>query len=502
MKLLHHFLEKSAEKFSAKTALICEGNGFTFRELNEMANRLANAMINKGVKKQDRVAIFLENSMEAVVSIFGILKAGAIFIVINPDVKERKLKFVLNDCMVSFLITDVSRKFNFSQCSSLRTVIFTGETNFKTACFHDLLKESKSEHPDVPCIDIDLCCLIYTSGSTGDPRGSMFTHLNMITSANSIIEYLENSNNDIILNFLPLSFDYGLYNCLMPFAFGGTVVLEKKFLYPYQVTGLIKKEKVTGLPLLPTIIALLSRYDMETHMLPTLRYITSTGQAIPTNHLTRMTELFPSARIYSMYGLTECKRALYLSPEKLLERPTSVGKAIPNTEAYLIDKEGNRITKSGEVGELVVRGMNVMQGYWNLPEETSKVLKVGHHPYEKILHTGDLFKMDDEMNFYFVSRRDDLVKTAGERVSPIEIENVLYDLDDVQEAVVSGIKDEILGQALKAFVVLSENSTLTENDIIQHCSEYLEKNLVPKYIEICFELPKTLTGKICKKNLN
>ena len=201
-----------------------------------------------------------------------------------------------------------------------------------------------------------------------------------------------------------------------------------------------------------------------------------------------------------MYGLTECKRVSYLPPDQLDIRPTSVGKGMPNEEVYIVDEDGNRVVP-GVVGELVVRGSNVMRGYWEMPEETAKRLRPGQYPGEMVLYTGDLFRMDEEGYLYFVSRKDDIIKSRGEKVSPKEIENVLYEIDDVLEAAVVGVEDTVLGQAIKAFVVLKEGSQLKEKDIIRFCSQHLEDFMVPKYVEFRNALPKTDTGKIKKTGL-
>jgi long-chain acyl-CoA synthetase len=201
-----------------------------------------------------------------------------------------------------------------------------------------------------------------------------------------------------------------------------------------------------------------------------------------------------------MYGLTECKRACYLPPDEIERRPTSVGRALPNMEVYVVDEWGDRV-RHGQVGELVVRGANVMKGYWDLPAETEKVLKPGLLPGEKVLHTGDLFRMDDEGYLYFVSRKDDLIKSRGEKVSPMEIENVLYSLEEVQDAAVVGVPDDILGQAIKAIVTIRAGASVTVSDILRHCARHLEDFMVPKYVEIRTAFPKTLTGKINKREL-
>jgi acyl-CoA synthetase (AMP-forming)/AMP-acid ligase II len=324
----------------------------------------------------------------------------------------------------------------------------------------------------------------------------------MVSAANSVIEYLENTSDDIIISCLPLSFDYGLYQILMAFKFGGTVILERSFIYPYQIIDIMIKEKATGLPLVPTMAAILLRLkNLKKYDFSNLRYISNTAQALPPTHIKQLQNIFPHVRIYSMYGLTECKRVSYLPPEKLSKKPTSVGKAMPNTEVYIIDDNGNEITNPGEIGELVVRGANVMIGYWNLPKESAKTIKPGRYPNERLLYTGDLFKMDEDGDLYFVARKDDMIKTAGERVSPKEIENVLYGIKDVIEAAIVGVPDEILGNAIKAVIVLEKDSNLDEKNIIQYCTKNLENFMVPKVIEFRSELPKTSSGKISRKDL-
>jgi len=504
------FLEKSAERTPNKEALIFYERRLTYMEIENFANSLGNALLGLGLHKLDRVAIYLENSIESVISIFGIIKAGGIFVIINPQTKTRKLEYILSDCQVKFLITDSSLLLNnTSDFSNIRLILITTDTNQQNKVvekkdiyfFWDIINHSSSKRPSNTCIDIDLCSLIYTSGSTGKPKGVMLNYQNLIASVNSIIGYLENTREDIILNCLPLSFDYGLYNILMPFKFGGTVILEKSFIYPFQLIGRVNQENVNCLPLVPTIITLLLQVkNLEKYNFSNIRYITSTGQVLPSKHIFRLSQLFPQTKIFSMYGLTECKRVLYLPPDQLLKRPTSVGKAIPNTEVYMVNKNGEKISQPGEIGELMVRGSNVMQGYWNLPDETAKVLQIGTYG-EKILQTGDLFKMDEEGYLYFVARKDDMIKTGGERVSPKEIENILYELDGVNEVVVFAIEHKFLGEAIKVSLVLEEGSELTEKEILEYCSLNLEKYMIPKYVDLCRELPKTLTGKLSRREL-
>ncbi|OQX83603.1 MAG: AMP-dependent synthetase [Candidatus Latescibacteria bacterium 4484_7] len=514
--LVQEFLERSAERLPDKTAIVAAGERLTFAQIDAEANRMAGALKKLGVQYGDRVAVFMDNGWEVVVSIFGILKADAVFLVVNPTTKPQKLSFILNNCRATALVTQANKLKNalpaVESVPSIEAIVVRGEargvdletidSGKNIVSWENALEGMGEERPERKGIDIDLASLIYTSGSTGNPKGVMMTHQNMVAASTSITTYLENREDDIILNVLPLSFDYGLYQVIMAAQFGGTVVLEKSFLYPYAVIKLLKEEKATGLPIVPTISAiLLQMKELKNENFDQLRYITNTAAALPVKHIIGLKELFPTATIYSMYGLTECKRVSYLPPEELDRRPTSVGKGMPNEQVYLVDDEGVQITEPGVIGELVVRGANVMKGYWENPEETEKVLKPGPYPWERILYTGDLFKMDKDGFLYFVARKDDIIKSRGEKVSPKEVENVLYSIDGVLEAAVIGVPDELLGEAVKAFVVLKDGVNLSEKEILAYCSKRLEDFMMPKYIEFRKELPKTSTGKITKKNL-
>jgi long-chain acyl-CoA synthetase len=485
--MLENFLERSAERFPDKIALICGKHRVSYREMDERANRFAHGLIAAGVERGDRVAIYLENSPDAAAAIFGTLKAGAVFLIVNPSTKADKLAYILSDSCAKALVTTTKKR---GHTPGSEVAVVTPD-----ACV-----DAPSKCPSKKCIDIDLAALIYTSGSTGRPKGVMLTHLNMVSAANSITAYLENQESDIILSVLPLSFDYGLYQLLMAFKIGGTLVLEKSFVYPYVVIETLQKECVTGFPIVPTISAILLQMDVGKLAFPALRYITNTAAALPTSHITRLRQAFPHVRLFSMYGLTECKRVSYLPPDQIDIRPESVGRGMPNEEVYLIDCEGRRVAHGG-TGELVVRGSNVMKGYWKLPVETAKMLKPGALPGEMVLHTGDLFRTDEEGYLYFVGRKDDIIKSRGEKVSPREIENVLSSIPEVAEAAVIGVPDDVLGEAIKGFVSLRTGAVLTEREILRKCAAKLEEFMVPQAIQIMGRLPKSLNGKIDKKAL-
>jgi long-chain acyl-CoA synthetase len=519
--LLDLYLHDSAQRHADKTALVCGERRCAYGELDGEANALAHALRELGLKRQERVAIYLDNGIEAVQALFAILKAGGVFVIINPQTKADKVAFILRDCSVRILVTD-SRQLagagaQLVECPDLaHAVVVDLDAHRQQDDVASVLRQAgkgvhhlqslrsaqpRSLPPNVN-INLDLASLIYTSGSTGQPKGVTLTHLNMVTAAGAITTYLCNQPDDVILSPLPLAFDYGLYQALMAIRVGGTLVLEKQFAYAYKYIELIQKERVTGLPIVPTISAiLLNLRDLDEHDFSSVRYITNTAQALPEHHIRRLRRAMPNARLYSMYGLTECKRVAYLPPDLIDRKPTSVGIAIPGTEVWIEDEQGRVITTPGQPGELIVRGAHVMVGYWNRPEETAKALRAGRYPYERELRTGDLFHQDEDGHLYFIARKDDLIKTAGERVGPREVENVLYELEAVKEAAVIGVPDDILGSAIKAFIALRDGDELSEADVIKHCQRRLERFKVPKHVAFVHELPKTATGKVSKKGL-
>jgi amino acid adenylation domain-containing protein len=501
---IEQFLTDKAASHPRKVALVTDRKRLCYEELDNLSSRLAGALAKNGVKRNDRVLIFMDNCWEAAVSIFAVLKAGATFSPINASTKADKLAFILADCEASAILTQAKLMPVVAEAAAGKAPIFVastlgpnGECPAGAASLTDCLANEPREI-DHHGIDVDLAMLIYTSGSTGRPKGVMMSHRNCDAASDSITTYLRNTPDDIILNVLPLAFDYGLYQLLMAVRMGATLVLERSFAFPQAIFDRIREEGVTGLPLVPTMAAMiLQMRDLQPGFLPSLRYITNTAAALPIAHIERMRSLFPGVQLYSMYGLTECKRCTYLPPEELDRRPGSVGIAIPNTEAFVVDENGKRAAPD-VAGELVIRGPHVMQGYWRNEAATQRMLRPGPNAWEKVLYTGDLFKADKDGFLYFVGRKDDIIKTRGEKVAPKEVEAVLHAHPGIAEAVVVGLPDPVLGQAISALVVLSDPA-LTEKDIIRHCARHLEDFMVPKSIEFRSELPKTETGKISRR---
>ncbi len=507
MLLQDAFLERAAEHPDAE-ALVCAGERLSYREIDRRSDALAAALIERGVVRGDRVVLFMDNSAAAVIAIYAALKAGAAMVPVNPLTKSEKLAFVLADAQAKAFLSDRHLRPVYGPALGAYTppVVVIGGTDdcdraWRAVELSALL--TPKARPSVPVIDQDLAAIIYTSGSTGSPKGVMLTHLNMVSAARSVSGYLGLAPSDRILCCLPLAFDYGLYQVLMGFTVGACVVLERSFTFPAAVVRVMAQERVTVFPGVPTIFSiLLGRQGiLDAHDCSSVRTITNTAASLPPVHIERLKARFANARIFSMYGLTECKRVTYLPPEELERRPTSVGRGMPNEEVYLVDPEGRRLPP-GSVGELVVRGSHVMRGYWRRPEETAQRLKPGPYPGEMALHSGDIFRMDEEGYLYFVGRSDDIIKSRGEKVSPKEVENVLYGMPAVLEAAVIGVDDEVLGQAVHAFVVVDTAAAITDRDVVRHCNEHLESYMVPKVVHIVSALPKTDTGKIRKAGLS
>jgi long-chain acyl-CoA synthetase len=505
--LLHDFLTETARRTPDQTALVAGPERVTYRELGRRVDRLAAGLQARGIVRGDRVALYLDNSIESVVAWYAVLKVGAVFMLVNALTKQDKLRYLLNDARASALIVHPILLADaigaVAASPSVHTVIVAGDlpAGLPAQYLSWAAVESADAVTDPGTLDVDLASIVYTSGSTGEPKGVMLTHLNMTTASTSVSTYLGLEARDIVFCALPLAFDYGLYQVLMAVQVGARVVIEKSFAFPVKALEVMVRERATVFPGVPTMFALLTAVrSLAQFDLSALRLITNTAAALPERRIGELRALFPAARLYSMYGLTECKRVTYLPPEQLDERPTSVGRGMPNTEVWLVDEAGTRLP-NGSTGELVIRGSHVMRGYWEKPAATAERLKPGPYPGEWVLYSGDLFRTDAEGYLYFVARKDDIIKSRGEKVSPREVENAIHALEGVSEAAVIGVPDPVLGEAIKAYVVLRDGHTVTERELIRHCLSRLENFMAPKFVEFVQSLPTTDTGKVRKKSL-
>jgi acyl-CoA ligase (AMP-forming) (exosortase A-associated) len=508
--LIHHMLRSSAARYPHKHALVYELQRLTYSDVANAVNRLANGLINAGVERGDRVGIFLEPCVPQVISIFAISQSNAAFVPINHLLFPEQVAHIINDCRMKGLITTRAKLSSLipvlQQTPSLSFVILAGEGESPEIClpvhsFEAFCTTPAPVRRDV-CIEKDLAAILYTSGSTGKAKGVMLSHAQIIAGASIVSTYLGITGSDKILAVLPFSFDAGLNQLMTAFQQGGTIVLTT-FSFAREIVQVLFKEEITGLAGVPTLWTLLAQPQSTLHKtpLPHLRYITNTGGAMPQVVLATLRKMLPATKIFLMYGFTEAFRATYLPPEELDRRPTSMGKAIPNTEIMVINEHGLPC-KPGEVGELVQRGPTVSLGYWEKPELTERVfrphpfMRSAHKDSERVCYSGDLVTTDEEGFLYFVGRRDTMIKSSGYRISPTEVEEVLFQTGHIRGAAVIGVPDEVLGQHIKAFVVPKDRNAASVEALIEFCLERMPRYMVPKAIEYLDELPKTPTGKV------
>lgn len=508
--LLHHTLRNSAQRLPAKEALIHETTRLTYQELHTQVEALAAGLRSLGISRGDRVGIYLEPSAALVVSIYAVSRAGAVFVPISVDLFPEQVAHITRDCRMKALITTNPRLTGLVAAlnsTSLQFVVVSGNSAAPTIslpiyAFEALLKMKPEDCRPDASISKDLAAILYTSGSTGKPKGVMLSHANVIAGASIVSAYLGISDSDRILAALPFSFDAGLNQLTTAIQQGGTIVLTK-FVFGRDIVQKLNSERITGLAGVPTLWSLLAQTNSGLHKEPPahLRYITNTGGAMPQTVLKTLRELLPATKVFLMYGLTEAFRSTYLPPEELDRRPTSMGKAIPDTEILVVNERGEEC-KPGEIGELVHRGPTVSMGYWGNEEATNKVLRPNPLAspelgvQERVCYSGDLVKKDEDGFLYFVGRRDTMIKCSGHRISPTEVEEVLFQSGQIRQAAVIGLPDEVMGQVIKAFVVPRNEVQLEVSKLLAYCTEKVPRYMIPRHVDILDELPKTSSGKV------
>jgi acyl-CoA ligase (AMP-forming) (exosortase A-associated) len=514
--LVQHLISESARQRPDKEALRYKNTSLSYAELDAQVSALATGLLDLGLARGERVAVYAEKRVETVVGLFAAAAAGCAFVPINPLLKSEQVAYILGDCNVRVLITTTERLPLLAEvlghCPDLRHVIVVGEPSTPgnvpgiALVSWDEATANSSGQRGHRTIDSDIAAIVYTSGSTGKPKGVVLSHRNIVAGAQSVAEYLELSEHERILAVLPLSFDYGLNQITTGLLTGSCAVLMN-YLFPRDIVDLVTKERITGLAAVPPLWIQLAQLQWPESVHEHLRYITSSGGAMPTATLARLRRALPRTEPYMMYGLTEAFRSTYLPPEEVDRRPESMGRAIPNAEILVLREDGTPCAPN-EPGELVHRGVLVSLGYWNDAQKTAERFKPLPSQdkalpiRELAVWSGDAVRQDEEGYFYFVSRRDEMIKTSGYRVSPTEIEEVLYGTRLVSEAAAFGVAHPVLGQAIAVIATPAEGVTLTPDRVKTECQKHLPAFMVPAHVEILAgSLPRNPNGKIDRKQL-
>ncbi len=510
---LHDILAASAARHGASPALTYKDVTLTYAQLWERATLVAGGLRRLGLRRDERVAVYLEKRVETVAAVFGVSAAGGVFVPINPLLRARQVAYILADCDVRVLVTSAERhallRDDLAECPSLERVVLVGgdigADQRRAVARWDDLEGGEPASQDSEAIDVDMAAILYTSGSTGRPKGVVLSHRNLIAGADSVSSYLCNTADDVILAALPLSFDAGFSQLTTAFTVGAHVVLVN-YLLPRDVVRLCAKHGVTGLTCVPPLWNQLADQEWPPEATRHLRYFANTGGRMPKSTLDKLRAVFPAAQPYLMYGLTEAFRSTYLDPAEVDRRPDSVGKAIPNAEILVVREDGS-ITDAGEQGELVHRGALVAMGYWNDPERTAERFRPapglkGGLCAEIAVWSGDLVSRDEDGFLYFVGRTDEMIKTSGYRVSPSEIEEVVYGTGLVRDAVAMGVDDPDLGQHILIAVSPAEGvKEVDEAALLAELKRQLPLYMLPKQVVVRPDLPRSPNGKFDRNRL-
>ena len=513
-ELLADLIFHSAHRHPDRPALAYRDQRLSYGDLATAVEQAARGFVGLGLARGERVGIYLEKRFENVVSMFAAAAAGGVFVPINPLLKPPQVAYLLRDCNVRVLVTSPERLRLLApilaECHDLRHILCVpgdgappaGMTVVPWEGAFQALGEGAQPHR---VIDADMAAILYTSGSTGHPKGVVLSHRNLITGARSVAAYLGNHADDRLLCALPLSFDYGLSQLTTAFLAGAEAVLIN-YLLPRDMISAVARYAITGLACVPPLWVQLAQLDWPDEARRSLRYATNSGGSMPRATLNALRARLPDTEIFLMYGLTEAFRSTYLPPAELDRRPDSIGKAIPNAEILVVRDDGE-LCGPGEPGELVHRGAQVALGYWNDAERSAERFRplpgreAAIAAPEMAVWSGDTVRADEDGFLYFVGRRDDTIKTSGYRVSPTEVEEVVYGSGGVGEAAVLGLPHPILGQGIVAVVTSPEGGEIDTDAVLAACRSALPAFMVPQRLVTRAALPRTPNGKIDRREL-
>lgn len=495
------FLHQSVEKYKDKTAITFFDFTLTFEELLEQVNKVASAFHKRGLKKGDRVALMLPNSPFYPISYYAALVCGATIVQVNPMYTPDELRYILNDSGASFIVafeplSEIVEA--VKKDTNLREVIYASAES--ASQFHELLQDDGDEVPDIE-VDPkeDVAVLQYTGGTTGRSKGAMLTHFNLVANAiqsSVAVSPVSEQGEERVLMISPFFHVYGMTTGLNLGIYNGSNLILLPRFEIEQVVNAIKTFKPTSFPGVPTMYIGLLNYAKEHNIkLDTFKSCTSGSAPLPVEVIEQLQKV-TGAPVAEGYGLSEASPTTHRNPVVGIQKAGSIGIPFPSTDVKIVDQEtGERALDIGEIGEMIVKGPQVMKGYWNMPEETEQTIRDGW------LYTGDLAKMDEDGYFYIVGRKKEMIIASGYNVYPIEIEDVIYEHPKVLEAAVFGVPHPYRGETIKAVIVPREGQTLTEEEVTDFCKEKLAAYKVPRIVEFRDELPKTAVGKILKRKL-
>jgi L-proline---[L-prolyl-carrier protein] ligase len=517
--LISHLLEAAAESRPDSIAVVDGERSFTYGELDELSNRLANLLRTEGVRRGDRVGLCLEKCVEAVAAIYGVLKAGAAYVPLDPKAPATRQAYILRDAGVHVLLSSTKQATTWEvlqqEGADFRTVVvLDAELAGDVAGAAQLLDAADvaladASRPDVGGIDFDLAYILYTSGSTGTPKGVMLTHRNCLAFVDWAGEEFGVTAADRVSSHAPLHFDLSTFDLYAAARAGAAVVLAPPAasVFPVELRRFIEDQAISVWYSVPTVLTMLvTRGGLEGGEFPQLRTILFAGEVFPTPHLRRLRQLLPHVRFANLFGPTETNVCTWWEVPPLPEEMTEsipIGRAIENVDVFALTDEG-RLAEPGEMGELCVRGPTVMQGYLGDPERTAERLvpsPLGGVLDQPIYRTGDLVEQMADGAYRFLGRRDAQVKSRGYRIELGDIEAALHAHPSVVECAVVAIPDDVVTNRLKAFVTTQDGET-SRADLIAFCAERIPQYMIPEEFEFAEDLPRTSTGKIDRRALS
>ncbi len=520
--LLHQLLSESAANHPHNQAIAFKDDTISYAELERESNKLADCLLKIGVERGERVGIYMNRCITAIIGVFGVLKAGATYVPIDPLCPPGRLNYIINKCRIKFLLavreklTAVEQAFP-AGCPLESILLFNsgmpGSSSLPSQLidWQQIREAAGGDAPRIRSIDTDLAYILFTSGSTGNPKGVMLSHRNALTFINAAHDFFGIKESDRFSNVCPLHFDMSVFDLYAAFKAGACVVIipETTVMFPAKLADVIEKNGISVWNSVPSALTLLASYsNLDRHDLSSLRLILFAGELFPLKYLRRIQEAVPQARLCNMYGQTEANSSTYYWVDRLPSDATAaipIGRALPNFEVFALDEEGRQVAGPGREGELYVRSSTVAAGYWSEPEKTERSFvknPLQPHLPERVYRTGDLVRTTPDGNYLFLGRKDHMIKSRGYRIEIGEIETVLRNHPAIKNAAVIPLPDDLIGNRISAIAVPFTAGGITKEEIVQYCSGLLPRYMIPEFIEIRDSLPATSSGKIDRKKIS